>query len=667
MRLEALKNKDGFIDKMEGMKRSRFEFEDVDFLSEYLISTLYRDVPRSIVREIISNAIDSHRRAKTKKKVEVFPPSTEQPIFVVKDYGVGMSLEDVERVYLRIGASTKRDSDDQIGGWGFGAKSPLAYGDFQIESVKDGRKISAFAYRDAERRLKFVYSDEPTDEEPGVKVTIPVALEDVRLFIRHIDFYAAFFAETMLVVGGKKQIGTLEREPRIGKSYMRARVDSHAKEKNLSSSERAILMSLIDHFEGFYCSEMKEFIPFPYVGVCGIPYEVKGLPTTRQEDCRILLNFENNFHLRPSPSRETLIENEAKTLLFDFATSFMSRLSNKSIRDEILSVNIKITDDITQKLRIVEKEKLDIQCPVCIESPIAIFGTKKQVYIASSINFVNDLDCFIRPRLINGKMLLPVRDAILTSREEFERNWGRVCDLSTPLADIGPCELYSRIEKTPKIISTVGMATDFLNLSVKVHDSHFKVVSHCGGGFEPLSYEKLPDRHPAWFYPYKHNTKKFRSPGFWFSTWSDYRKFLKYHKITQQEHQEIWSRRAFIWDVRRLLRNQDGYITEEEYFDLKERVLEDAYNLFHSDHRSHKWIDILPFWNWICGHFFKGHFHEIADYLLEAKIEVDCSTTKSDLIPFTEDLRWVLESIDEVFDGREEFGIEPWYHESDRD
>lgn len=48
---------------------------------------------------------------------------------IFHDYGCGLSQRRVQDVFTTFGASTKRDNNYEIGGFGLGAKSPLAYAD----------------------------------------------------------------------------------------------------------------------------------------------------------------------------------------------------------------------------------------------------------------------------------------------------------------------------------------------------------------------------------------------------------------------------------------------------------------------------------------------------------------------------------------------------------
>ena len=100
---------------------------NVDFITTLLTSNLYSKPLESFLRETISNAYDSHIEAgKPDTPIILMIKSTKDNYYggsgkydiSVRDYGVGISPERFQKIYTNIGSSTKRESDDYIGGWG---------------------------------------------------------------------------------------------------------------------------------------------------------------------------------------------------------------------------------------------------------------------------------------------------------------------------------------------------------------------------------------------------------------------------------------------------------------------------------------------------------------------------------------------------------------------
>lgn len=154
-----------------------------------VMSNLYRDITKAIVRELSTNAWDSHIAAGVSRPIEVSLPNNLSPYLVIKDYGLGLDLEDIANVYSRYGASTKRDTDSQTGMLGLGSKAPLAYtSQFSVTSVKDGVRHLVLVGVDSMGAGEMtVISSSETDESNGVTISIPSKPSDFSNFKSSAD------------------------------------------------------------------------------------------------------------------------------------------------------------------------------------------------------------------------------------------------------------------------------------------------------------------------------------------------------------------------------------------------------------------------------------------------------------------------------------------------
>lgn len=136
---------------------------------------LYTDTEAAPLREVATNAYDAHIAAGNTAPIEITLPSPLASFLTVRDYGIGLNADDIRNIYSKYGASTKRDTDDQVGMLGFGCKSPLAYtSQFTLVGVKDGIQTTVNISRDEDDGGTMTILDEsPTDEPNGVTVTIP--------------------------------------------------------------------------------------------------------------------------------------------------------------------------------------------------------------------------------------------------------------------------------------------------------------------------------------------------------------------------------------------------------------------------------------------------------------------------------------------------------------
>lgn len=142
-----------------------------------LSSGLYANKIRAVIRELSCNAVDSHAAAgKRDTPFDVHLPNTLEPHFSIRDYGTGLSHEQVTNIYTTYFESTKTASNEFIGALGLGSKSPFSYTDnFTVTAVKDGRKgiYSAFINGEGVPSIALMMQEETTDPN-GVEVKFSV-------------------------------------------------------------------------------------------------------------------------------------------------------------------------------------------------------------------------------------------------------------------------------------------------------------------------------------------------------------------------------------------------------------------------------------------------------------------------------------------------------------
>ena len=142
-----------------------------------LSSGLYANKIRAIVRELSCNAVDSHTAAgKADVPFEVHIPNSLEPHFSIRDFGTGLTHDQVTNIYTTYFESTKTNSNDFIGALGLGSKSPFSYTDnFTVTAIKDGRKgiYSAFINGEGVPSIALMM-EEATDEPAGVEIKFSV-------------------------------------------------------------------------------------------------------------------------------------------------------------------------------------------------------------------------------------------------------------------------------------------------------------------------------------------------------------------------------------------------------------------------------------------------------------------------------------------------------------
>lgn len=186
--------------------RSEAATVDAEMIPELLIrlTDAYQKPIDSIVRETISNAIDTTKRAGSNIPVEITTPSRYIPKFIVKDYGEGMTEDELFKNFKNYGNSTKKLDGKQIGSFGIGAKAPLAYArSFHVESIKDGQYLHAVMTRQDTSTTMDLLEKKATDEPNGTTITVPVDLYDIPAFSSAIESHRYYALLNDYMIDGK--------------------------------------------------------------------------------------------------------------------------------------------------------------------------------------------------------------------------------------------------------------------------------------------------------------------------------------------------------------------------------------------------------------------------------------------------------------------------------
>lgn len=142
-----------------------------------ILEKLYNDPLSAVIREITTNAIEAQQLSKTNKKIIIQVPNTIFSDFVFRDFGNGLDDVEINKYLNCLFSSTKDKSNQFPGGFGLGAKSPLALVDtFNITSYKNGKAYHCIWYKkEGSMPVLSIVDIDDTTEENGVEVKIPLA------------------------------------------------------------------------------------------------------------------------------------------------------------------------------------------------------------------------------------------------------------------------------------------------------------------------------------------------------------------------------------------------------------------------------------------------------------------------------------------------------------
>jgi hypothetical protein len=175
-----------------------------------ILSDLYSDKPLAIVRELGCNAADSMTAAgKGDQPFHIHLPNSLEPWLTIQDFGTGISHQDIYDIYTVYFASTKTNTNNQIGCLGLGSKSPFCYTDnFSVTSIVNGEKRIYNAYFNEEGTPAIaVMSTTITAEPNGVAIQIPVKSTDFNDFTIAVQKAFRFFDVKPTITGGKVDWG----------------------------------------------------------------------------------------------------------------------------------------------------------------------------------------------------------------------------------------------------------------------------------------------------------------------------------------------------------------------------------------------------------------------------------------------------------------------------
>ena len=155
--------------------------KDMPHITNLLRKQIYSDKLMAILREYSTNAYDAHVDAGIQQiPIEVTLPTLTNQSLSIRDFGEGLTEQDVMKIYIKYGASTKRNSNSVTGCLGIGCKSGFAYStQFTITTYKD-KVTTQYLARIDENNIGTIskLSENNTDESNGVKVSIPISQND---------------------------------------------------------------------------------------------------------------------------------------------------------------------------------------------------------------------------------------------------------------------------------------------------------------------------------------------------------------------------------------------------------------------------------------------------------------------------------------------------------
>lgn len=168
-------NKQTTVFKSEGLTSTAYTIKATPAMFMLLAKNMYKRPHEAVVRELACNALDAHIMVgKAHEPFEVHYPTSLEPWFSVRDFGPGLSPDNIIALYTTFGGTSKDNSNEVIGGLGIGSKSPFSVTDlFTVTSIHNGMKAVYVCDKNGGSPTVTCLSPEaPTSERNGIEVRI---------------------------------------------------------------------------------------------------------------------------------------------------------------------------------------------------------------------------------------------------------------------------------------------------------------------------------------------------------------------------------------------------------------------------------------------------------------------------------------------------------------
>jgi hypothetical protein len=191
-----------------------FGVADQGMIFDILRSKLYSNPILAVCREISCNARDAHREVgKFDVPIHIHLPFGLEPVYKIRDEGLGISPDRMENVFINYTASTKRNDNVFCGGFGLGCKTPFSVSDqFTIETIHEGIKYNYVCFIDETKIGKLALLNKvPTDQPSGTEISIPVKHADFNFFRSYTEQSCRHWDVKPVITGGTIQWQTLDK------------------------------------------------------------------------------------------------------------------------------------------------------------------------------------------------------------------------------------------------------------------------------------------------------------------------------------------------------------------------------------------------------------------------------------------------------------------------
>ena len=195
---------------------------------DILRDKMYTNKIAAVCREVASNSRDANieaGRSEMPIKISIVEPFELDCIsdksIIFGDNGPGITPDRMADVFVKYAASTKRSNNEQVGGFGLGAKTPFAYSDtftvITVCDVKDEegetermRYVYTAMIDETQRGKMILFDADETDEETGTQIVVPFDDNDRYSFEKEVHKFTSLWEVTPDLVGFQYKFQDIE-------------------------------------------------------------------------------------------------------------------------------------------------------------------------------------------------------------------------------------------------------------------------------------------------------------------------------------------------------------------------------------------------------------------------------------------------------------------------
>ena len=224
MKLNVFNRKKTVLEKLTSTYDVKLDASASQLIMD-ILAKLYDNPVEAAIREYVSNAYDANVEASSTEPVHLHVPTEDEPYLEVSDTGNGLDYLGIVSVFANFGTSTKRDSNEFIGGFGIGSKSGLAISDkIHVSSVCNGL-LNEFVIerKDGILQTRFIVENKETASTSGTTVTVNlnenfIEHNNPMLLTKYHYVIQGWSVKELIVDNPKKQFGSLN-DDRISDAY----------------------------------------------------------------------------------------------------------------------------------------------------------------------------------------------------------------------------------------------------------------------------------------------------------------------------------------------------------------------------------------------------------------------------------------------------------------